>query len=60
MQDISAASETAPTAVMKAVRVHHFDGLEAMAYEDAPRPTPGRGHVLVRVKAAGSARGTRG
>ena len=38
---------------MKAVRVHDFGGLEAIVYEDAPRPDPGEGQVLVRVKAAG-------
>lgn len=60
MQDVSAVSETAPTAGMKAVRVHRFGGLEAMAYEDVSRPAPGAGQVLVRVMAAGADRGTRG
>jgi len=40
-------------APMKAVRVHAFGGLDAMVYEDVPRPTPGPGQVLVRVAAAG-------
>ena len=38
---------------MKAVRVHHFGGLDSLVTEDVPRPTPGAGEVLVRVKAAG-------
>ena len=38
---------------MKAIRVHQFGGLDALVYEDVPRPTPGEGEVLVRVKAAG-------
>ncbi len=38
---------------MHAVRVHAFGGIEAMAYEEAPRPEPGAGQVLVRVAAAG-------
>ena len=38
---------------MKAVRVHAFGGLEAMAYEDAPKPSPEPGQVLIRVAAAG-------
>jgi len=39
--------------MMRAVRVHQFGGLEAMAYEDVARPAPGAGQVSVRVKAAG-------
>ncbi len=38
---------------MKAVRVHQFGGLEAIVYEDVPRPAPAEGQVLVNVKAAG-------
>lgn len=38
---------------MKAVRVHQFGGIEAMAYETAPRPVAGPGQVLVQVHAAG-------
>ncbi|WJY13657.1 NADP-dependent oxidoreductase [Pectobacteriaceae bacterium CE90] len=40
------------TAMMKAVRLHEFGGPEVLHYEDAPRPTPGTGEVLVRVHAA--------
>jgi NADPH:quinone reductase-like Zn-dependent oxidoreductase len=36
---------------MKAVRLHGRGGPEALAYEDAPRPEPGDGEVLVRVHA---------
>ncbi|MEG3149707.1 NADP-dependent oxidoreductase [Sphingomonas sp. ZT3P38] len=38
---------------MKAVRVHAFGGLDAMIYEEVPRPVPEAGQVLVRVAAAG-------
>ena len=38
---------------MKAIRVHQFGGIDAMVYEDVPRPEPGPGEVLVRVAAAG-------
>lgn len=38
---------------MKAVRVHEYGGPEVLRYEDAPRPEPGAGEVLVRVHAAG-------
>jgi NADPH:quinone reductase-like Zn-dependent oxidoreductase len=38
---------------MRAVRVHQFGGIEAIAYEEVPRPAPSDGQVLVRVKAAG-------
>jgi NADPH:quinone reductase-like Zn-dependent oxidoreductase len=36
---------------MKAVRLHARGGPEALAYEDAPRPEPGAGEVLVQVHA---------
>lgn len=38
---------------MKAVRVHAFGGLDAMVFEDVPRPSPGPGQVRLRVAAAG-------
>ena len=38
---------------MKACRVHHFGPPEVISFEDVPRPMPGEGEVLVRVKAAG-------
>lgn len=37
---------------MKAVRVHNYGGPEVLRFEDAPRPTPGSGELLIRVRAA--------
>ena len=37
---------------MKAVRQHKFGGLEVLVYEDAPKPAPKEGEVLVKVAAA--------
>ena len=34
---------------MRAVRIHAYGGVDALQYEDAPRPAPGEGEVLVRV-----------
>jgi NADPH:quinone reductase-like Zn-dependent oxidoreductase len=38
---------------MKAIRIHNYGGPETLKYEDAPRPKPQEGEVLVRVHAAG-------
>lgn len=38
---------------MKAIVVHQFGGPEALKYEDAPRPQPKQGEIVVRVIAAG-------
>jgi NADPH:quinone reductase-like Zn-dependent oxidoreductase len=38
---------------MKAVRVHEYGGPEVLKYENAPRPRPVAGEVLVRIHAAG-------
>ena len=38
---------------MQAIRVHQFGGLDSLVAEDVPRPAPGDGEVLLRVKAAG-------
>ncbi|MGH8728264.1 MAG: alcohol dehydrogenase catalytic domain-containing protein [Burkholderiales bacterium] len=38
---------------MKAVRIHTYGGPEVLKYEEAPRPNPGTGEVLIRVYAAG-------
>ena len=38
---------------MKAIRIHNYGGPEVLQYEDAPRPKPQAGEVLVRVHAAG-------
>ncbi|HXX28393.1 MAG TPA: NADP-dependent oxidoreductase [Terriglobales bacterium] len=37
---------------MKAVRIHNYGGPEVLRFEDAPRPTPGSGELLIRVHAA--------
>jgi NADPH:quinone reductase-like Zn-dependent oxidoreductase len=39
--------------LMKAIRIHNYGGLEVLQYEDAPRPKPAPGEVLIRVYAAG-------
>src|SRR4029077_12224346 len=38
---------------MKAIRIHNYGGPEVLHYEDAPRPEPQTGEVLIRVHAAG-------
>src|SRR5882724_6171408 len=38
---------------LKAIRIHNYGGPEALQYEDAPRPKPQAGEVLIRVHAAG-------
>ena len=38
---------------MKAVRIHQYGGADELIYEDAPRPQPAAGEVLIRVHAAG-------
>jgi len=38
---------------MKAIRVHEFGGPEVLQLEEAPRPQPGPGEVLVRMHAPG-------
>ncbi len=38
---------------MKAVRIHEYGDPEVLKYEEAPRPKPGPGEVLIRVHAAG-------
>lgn len=37
---------------MKAVQVHNCGGPEVLHFEDAPRPTPGSGELLIKVLAA--------
>jgi NADPH:quinone reductase-like Zn-dependent oxidoreductase len=37
--------------VLKAIRIHSYGGPEVLVYEDAPRPTPAAGEVLVKVHA---------
>jgi NADPH:quinone reductase-like Zn-dependent oxidoreductase len=36
-------------ASMKAVRISNYGGIGSLAYEDAPKPIPGDGEVLIRV-----------
>jgi NADPH:quinone reductase-like Zn-dependent oxidoreductase len=56
---VLAALALAPTAraqegaTMKAIRYHEYNEAEVLKYEDAPKPEPARGEVLVRVHAAG-------
>jgi NADPH:quinone reductase-like Zn-dependent oxidoreductase len=38
---------------MKAIRVHEYGGPEVLKYENAPRPRPVAGEVLVRIHAVG-------
>ena len=38
---------------MKAIRIHKYGGPEVLQYEEAPRPKPQAGEVLIRVHAAG-------
>jgi NADPH:quinone reductase-like Zn-dependent oxidoreductase len=46
-------SASATSQTMKAVRIHNYGGPEVLQYEDAPRPQPESGEVLIRVYAAG-------
>jgi len=43
----------ATTPRMKAVRIHAFGGVDALKYEDVPRPEPKEDEILIRVIAAG-------
>ncbi len=38
---------------MKAVRIHQYGDPDVLIYEDAPRPSPAAGEVLVKVQAVG-------
>ncbi|MGC1321751.1 MAG: NADP-dependent oxidoreductase [Candidatus Udaeobacter sp.] len=46
-------SASARSQTMKAIRIHNYGGPEVLQYEDAPRPKPQAGEVLIRVHAAG-------
>ena len=46
-------SDSATSQTMKAIRIHNYGGPEVLQYEDAPRPKPQAGEVLIRVHAAG-------
>jgi NADPH:quinone reductase-like Zn-dependent oxidoreductase len=39
-------------ASMKAVRIHAYGAPDVLTYEDAPRPTPAEGEILIRVHAS--------
>lgn len=45
------ASPQTKSQTMKAVRIHNYGGLEVLKYEDAPRPQPEQGEILIRVHA---------
>src|ERR1700722_12107550 len=42
-----------PNNTMRAIRIHEFGGPNVLQDEEVPRPTPGAGEVLVRVRAVG-------
>ena len=46
-------SDPHPTATMRAARIHSYGDPTGVKIAQAPRPEPGRGQVLIRVKAAG-------
>ncbi len=53
-QEITPPDETpSPEAMMKAVRLHAYGGLEVFQFEEAPRPRPNEDEILIRVAAAG-------
>ncbi len=37
---------------MKAIRIHSFGGRDALTFESLPTPQPGRGELLVKIRAA--------
>src|SRR6195256_2953737 len=49
----SERSDSHPTATMLAARIHSHGDPTGVKVSQAPKPEPGRGQVLVRVKAAG-------
>lgn len=52
-EDAKRSGQGSTSATMKAVRFHTHGGPEVLKYEDAPRPVPQQGEVLVKVYAAG-------
>jgi hypothetical protein len=52
MSDDQMPSAASPL-IMRAIRVGAFGGIEQLNLSSIPVPTPGRGEVLVRVRAAG-------
>ena len=53
MMEDHVAHDRTDKRLMKAVRVRHFGGLDAIVHEEVARPAPGKTEVLVQVKAAG-------
>ncbi|HLX62045.1 MAG TPA: glucoamylase family protein [Planctomycetota bacterium] len=56
LSETAAPSERAdshPTATMRAARIHSYGDPTGIKISQAARPEPGRGQVLIRVKAAG-------
>ena len=49
----NAEPPAARSATMKAVRMSDYGDASKLVYEDAPKPAPAKGQMLVRVKAAG-------
>jgi len=49
----NAAHRSTTPETMKAVRLHDYGDATKLAYEDAPRPKPAKGELLIRVRAAG-------
>lgn len=47
------AAQPDANATMKAVRMHDYGDASKLVFEDAPRPSPAAGELLVRVRAAG-------
>lgn len=45
--------EFAKPAIMKAVQIHEFGGVEKLIYENVPVPQPAPDEVLIRISAAG-------
>lgn len=49
----SPAVAASQPATMKAVRIHDYGDASKLVFEDAPKPSPAKGELLVKVKAAG-------
>ena len=49
----SHAAAADPAATMKAVRIHDYGDSSKLVFEDAPKPSPAKGEMLVKVQAAG-------
>jgi len=47
------AAAAGQPATMKAVRIHDYGDASKLVFEDAPKPSPAKGQMLVKVRAAG-------